>query len=81
MMFGEHDYPPNSYAPLPINMVAYDTKNRALVPTADLQEWLKHNARGPWVVTTLKMETGGLSNAIIRFVDERDTVLFKMWWQ
>ena len=79
MRVGLHDYPPHSYAGMPSRLVAYDTKNRALVAVPELEEWLKYNARGPWHVTVEKIE--GASTAIIRFADERDTVLFKMWWQ
>ena len=71
-------YPEQSHAPVAPTYVAYDTLNRALVPTQTLQSWLDENTRGAWRMDFERFE--GKSVAVMRFADSRDLILFKLWW-
>ena len=75
MMIGPTDFPDANKVRLGPALVTYDVTNRALVPTIELGEWLKANARGAWCV-----DFDENKKAIIRFVDDRDPILFKLWW-
>ncbi len=75
MMIGENNFPEGNLCRLGPKLVAYDSTNRALVPSTELEAWLKANARGPWCV-----DFDQDRKAIIRFVDDRDPILFKLWW-
>lgn len=78
MMIGQHEFLEHNFAIAPSRMLAYDFTNRVLAPAPELEAWLKENARGPWVMDVLR--EGHKSLAIVRFADDRDPILFKLFW-
>lgn len=79
MMIGQHEFAPKNFVPIGRSLVSYDNTNRCLVPSVELEAWLKENARGPWVIG-LRTREDGRKEPVIRFVDDRDPIFFKLWW-
>ena len=63
-----------NFIELDYRVIAYDTVKRELVPSTELDEWLEENVLHGWRMGE-HMRVAG-----IRFENERDFVLFKMWW-
>lgn len=73
------DYPPENSVWLVNSLLAYDSRNNALVPSDELGEWLRENAQGYWRVDFIR-DKDAKSKAVLMFMDSRDTILFKLWW-